>query len=114
MNLSGEWHIYDDFGFGSDEGKLTLEQDGQVVSGAMTITESIENEDTFKVKCLLSGKLKGKIMILKCFECRIIDGSSKIVFLPGTYQGTINSKGQIVGCSTDEDDVDGIFVMTRV
>jgi len=114
MNLSGKWIFKEDFSFGKDEGKAELEQVGHKLFGTLEFTETIEEEAPFKVRCKLEGTIDDNNVVLNVVEFKIIESSEPIDYYPEKREGMINSNGQIVGSSEDEQGVCGVFVMERV
>lgn len=113
INLSGDWLFHEDFHYGSDEGTATLKQKGQELSGTMTFIETIEGESPFTVECIITGTCESKEVTLKSSQHRIVEGDTSIEYLSETRQGFINSQGQIIGSSIDEEGVEGVFVFSR-
>ena len=113
MNLTGKWDFFEDFGYGINDGELTLKQDNNTLQGEMVFTETIEGEDPFTIHCLVKGSTSDKEVTLETLEHQIIKGDKNTEYLSETIKGFINSQGQIVGTCCDEDDVEGIFTFTK-
>ena len=113
MDLTGKWTFKEEFDFGIDEGEAVLAQAGSRVYGILDFTERIEDETPFKVKCHLEGKLDGEKIKLEVVDFEIM-ASEPIEYYPEIREGVINSNGQIVGSSEDEQGVCGVFIMEKV
>lgn len=113
MNISGEWLFTETFDGGVDAGTATFIQNGSDISGSMTFTESIEDESPFKVRCEVIGQVLENAVKLKTTSYKILEGDATIEYLMEEKEGIINSRGQIVGSSQDEDGVSGIFTFTK-
>lgn len=113
MNLTGNWSFFEDFGYGVNEGELTLKQDNNTLSGEMVFTETIEGEAPFTIHCLVKGSTTDHKITLETLEHKIINGDKSTEYLSETIEGIINSQGQIVGTCCDEDDVEGVFIFTK-
>lgn len=114
MNLTGKWSFSEDFLFGKDAGLAELVQFKDEITGILKFTETIEGEDSFSVKCQLSGFIKENMVTLNVASFEIIESSQPIDYYPEIREGIVNVKGQIVGSSEDEQGVCGVFVFERV
>ncbi|MDA3853600.1 MAG: hypothetical protein PF444_05100 [Bacteroidales bacterium] len=113
MNLTGKWAFFEDFGYGVNDGELTLKQDNTTLSGEMVFTETIEGEAPFTIHCLVRGNTADNKVTLTTLEHQIIEGDKSTEYLSETIQGIINSQGQMVGTCCDEDDVEGVCIFTK-
>ncbi len=113
MDLSGKWRFKEDFGFGKDEGYAELMHSGDVINGNLEYTEFIENENSFKVKCELEGKVENNSVIFNVTKFKILSSAEPIEYYPEQREGIVNANGQIVGSSEDEQGICGVFVFDR-
>lgn len=114
MDLTGRWRFKEEFDFGVDEGFAVIEHKGNKLSGVLEFTEYIQEEAPFKIKCNISGFAEGEKVILKVDEYEIIDTKEEIEYYAETREGIINSNGQIVGSSEDDQGVCGVFVFEKL
>lgn len=113
MDLTGKWNFSEDFSFGKDKGVVRLTQLGNILTGELEFTESIEEATPFKVKCLMKGSVEGKSVKLNVVSFQILESQEPIDYYPETREGIVNDQGQIVGSSEDEQGICGVFVMDR-
>ena len=113
MSLNGKWIYSEDFKFGINKGIAQLYQTDKNITGTMIYTEIIEKEPPFTIKCHLKGLVSNNNIEIKILDCEIIDGDRNIEFVLGKLNGSINSKGDIVGSTIDNDGVCGVFTLER-
>ena len=112
-NLSGNWHFHEDFHYGKDQGRVILKHEGKALYGKMTFTETLQHEPPFTVECIITGTCDSNKVTLESSQHRIIAGDKSIEYAPETRHGLINSQGEIVGSSCDEEGVEGVFILSR-
>lgn len=112
-NITGRWHFSEDFGFGKDKGFAVLEQQGDVVTGYVEFTESIEDEEPFGVRQHVEGTFDGSALDLKGIKIEMLEEDNHIEYHPDHWEGIMNVQGQLVGSSSDGFGTFGVFVMEK-
>ena len=114
MNLSGKWMYNEDFDEGVSTGVLNLlHVDDDKLVGDITILESSFEAAPFYVKEMVEGIVIGTKVILKSTSCEIINGTNFSEYFLDSWEGQLNSEGQIVGYSIDTAGVCGVFLLKR-
>ncbi|BDD01792.1 hypothetical protein [Persicobacter psychrovividus] len=115
INLTGEWHYHEDFGYGTSKGHLVLTDQAGEITGTLLATEQSEDAETFRVKLLVEGKIQeGEISFLQlsATSYEIIEGEVDDYQLD-KWRGRIMSDKLIVGEAEDDQGVLGIFTFKR-
>lgn len=112
-NLTGRWYFFEEFDGGVDEGEAILQQEGNLISGTLAFTESIEDDEPFDIMCQIKGLVNDKMVTIEVESFEITKGDKGLEYFTEERQGIINSQGQIVGSSEDEQGINGVFTLTR-
>jgi len=113
-DLSGVWHFKEEFGYGVDEGKVTMHQNGQKLVGSMVYEERIDGDLPFVVCVDIEGHIADEQIRFKGVAYEIFDvDDSNWQFNLEERMGVFISDNRIEGTSIDVDGIEGKFVMTR-
>jgi hypothetical protein len=113
IDITGVWHFREDFGYGVDEGEMTICQNGQKITGSMVYEERIEGDAPFVVCVDIEGFLIGDQVKFKAVSYELFDTEGEWEFNLEDRIGWIYDNEQIRGSSIDEDGVEGQFIMRR-
>lgn len=113
MNLAGTWHFKEDFGYGTDEGEMTVHQNGNRIFGSMVYREVIEGDDPFTVCVDFEGTVSGDRVKFVGTSYEIFDHDEDWIFNLEERTGNIISSDLIEGTSKDVDEIEGKFIMIR-
>lgn len=114
MDLSGKWLFQEDFETGINSGIATIHQDDDKISGKLELTEKLMDESPIQLEQTIEGLIMGKKVIFKGQEFRLVNGPDECEYALDSWEGTINSEGQIIGSSIDQHGICGVFTMKRV
>lgn len=114
MDITGKWTFSEEFFCGKDEGTASFVQKKETFTGELLFTETIEDELPFSVRCQVAGKIIDKRVTMEVIEHKIVGGDMTVEYAAEKREGCINSQGQIVGSSEDEEGVSGVFVFNRI
>ena len=114
MDLSGSWSIKEDFSRGLTSGIVKFIQKGNKLTGTMDVTETIEDEAPIQVKQTIEGHIEENRITFKALDFKIINGPDDAEYCLDNWEGTMNSIGQIIGSSIDEQGLCGVFIMERL
>jgi hypothetical protein len=113
-NITGVWHFKEEFGYGVDEGKMTIQQSGHQLVGSMVYEERIEGDQPFVVCVDIEGVISEDQIRFKGIAYEIFDvDDSEWQFNLEERLGYFVDENRIEGTSTDVDGIEGHFVMTR-
>ncbi|PZX13582.1 hypothetical protein LX69_02615 [Breznakibacter xylanolyticus] len=113
IDITGVWHFREDFGYGVDEGEMTIRQNGQKITGSMVYEERIEGDVPFVVCVDIEGFLIGEQVKFKAVGYELFDVEGDWEFNLEDRIGWIYDNEQIRGSSIDEDGIEGQFIMRR-
>jgi hypothetical protein len=115
MDVSGLWHFREDFGYGIDEGDMTIHQNGIRITGSMVYEESIQGDEPFVVCVDIEGVVDGDRIRFKGVDYEIFDDNlPDMLFNLEERVGHFVDVSRIEGSSIDADGIEGHFVMTRI
>jgi len=112
-NIEGIWHFKEDFGYGVDEGEMTINQNGHKISGTMVYEERINGDQPFVVCVDIECHISDNQIRFRGIGYEIFDIEDDWVFNLEERHGIIIEKGLIHGSSIDRDGIEGHFIMTR-
>jgi len=112
-DISGEWELVENYAHGRTTGKALLTQEGNEISGIMTIHDKPDNADGFVVEERISGLVNGKSVALTGTSYKLMKGEVNEYYLD-QWQGTIKDADTILGNSSDFIGTGGDFTMRRL
>lgn len=112
--LAGKWKYTENYGFGTAEGELMLEQEGNTLSGRIIFTEKGDEEEPFMIQEFLTGKIEDLKVSLEAKEFDVIHAEHNIHYELDSFFGIWVDENTIKGISTDEQGVEGNFVFQRI
>lgn len=113
-DISGKWKFTEEFECGTDVGFAYLTQEGESIKGYLEYKETIDDEEPFIVKQMVSGVIHNNHISLKGDKVSSPEGFPISDYNLDTLEGTLTHEGKIVGHSFDSEDICGVFVLTRV
>ena len=113
MNIEGKWHFKEDFGYGCDEGEMTINQEGCKISGTMVYEERIEGDMPFVVCVDFKGMVINNQMRFKGVSYELFDLDDDCVFNLEVRYGKIINDDLIEGTSMDVDGIEGKFILVK-
>ncbi|MFT3738064.1 MAG: hypothetical protein QM786_04860 [Breznakibacter sp.] len=114
MDISGSWHFREDFGYGVDEGDMTINQNGTKFTGSMVYEETIEGDQPFVVCVDIEGMIVDDQIRFKGINYEIFDDTlPDMLFNLEDRQGRFIDENRIEGLSMDTDGIEGHFVMIK-
>ena len=114
MDLSGKWLFKEDFETGINSGVAIINQDEDQISGKLNLTEKLFDESPIQLEQTFEGLIMGKKVIFKGKAFRLINGPDDCEYALDSWEGTINSEGNIIGSSIDQHGICGVFTMERI
>jgi len=116
MNLSGTWKYCEDFSHGDSEGELVLTQEGNLLCGVLTHTETPIDGAPYSIEQTMEGVYdnKDKSFILKANTFTILAAEEEILYELDSFVAQVMTEDLIVGTSEDEQGVLGVFSFKRI
>ncbi len=115
MNLTGQWLFKEEFETGVNSGYAKLTQEDNKLWGIFELTETLRGHAPIYVIQKVEGiVMEGKIIIKGTSIDLINGGDENTEYSPDTWEGTLNSDGNIIGSSIDQEGICGVFTMCRV
>lgn len=113
MDIQGTWHFKEDFGYGVDEGEMTIHQSGCKITGSMVYEERINGDEPFVVCVDFEGMHVDDKIRFRGVNYEIFDLDPDWVFNLEERHGKIVHDDLIEGTSMDPDGIEGNFTLTR-
>jgi hypothetical protein len=113
MDIQGIWHFKEDFGYGIDEGEMTIHQQGHKLSGTMVYEERISGDQPFVVCVDFEGMIIDSQIRFRGIDYEVFDVEDDWVFNLEERHGIMISNDLIQGTSMDVDGIEGKFILTR-
>ena len=113
MDVQGKWHFKEDFGYGVDEGEMTIRQEGCKISGSMVYEERIKDDQPFTVCVDIEGMCVDDQIRFKGVSYEIFGIDDNCIFNLEVRHGKILNDSLIEGTSMDSDGIEGHFIMVK-
>jgi hypothetical protein len=115
MNLTGTWKYSEDFSHGDSEGDLVLTQEGKLLSGTLSHTETPLEGNPYSIEQTMEGVYdnEDKSFILKASSFTILEAEEEILYELDSFVAQVMNEDLIVGTSEDEQGVLGVFSFKR-
>jgi hypothetical protein len=115
MNLSGTWKYSEDFSHGDSEGELVLTQEGKLLSGVLTHSETPIEGIPYRIEQKMEGVYdnQDKSFIIKASTFTILEAEEEILYELDSFVAQVMNEDLIVGTSEDEQGVLGVFSFKR-
>ncbi len=115
MKLTGDWLFNEEFVGGFSTGVFKLTQPSEeIIAGEVFVIENEKDKPPLYVHQKVEGVfLDGCKVILKSVSCEILAGDQNEEYYPDSWEGILNSEGQIVGDTIDLNGACGVFVLKR-
>lgn len=114
MNLAGKWKYREDYGYGSAEGEMTLEQNGENLSGRLVFVEKTGGEKDFMIQEFLTGEVEDRKVKLQAVGFDVIQSYGEIDYKLDSWFGICVDGDTIKGISMDFQGVEGSFIFERI
>lgn len=114
VDLSGKWLFNEEFDYGHTKGSILFIQKEDKLSGTAVLTEWQTNDPPFEVKEELEGIVMNNSVIFKGISFEIISPENDCDYYLDSWEGSVNSIGEIVGSSIDQSGACGVFIMKRI
>jgi len=112
-DISGTWIYKEDFGFGKDYGIAEIKQECEKITGLITYTEAINDEEPFNVEQEISGTFSDNKLNIQGISIKLIGVDSEFVYNLDTWEGTMNKDNNIIGSSYDNEGCFGVFTLKK-
>ncbi len=114
MNLTGEWHFFEQFEAGFDMGYAILKQVGEQITGTLVYHEYIYDEDVFLISINVEGEVIDDRLMLRGTSYEIIEASMPIEYCLDDRIAELTDAHRIEGHSVDDQNLEGRFILRRV
>ncbi len=115
MNLTGEWLINEEFDRGVSSGNVRLSQaEDNTLSGEIFLLENEKGEAPFYIKQTVEGIVIENKVILKGKKFEILNGEKNAEYFLDSWEGQVNSEGDIIGSTIDLNGECGVFIMKKL
>ena len=113
LDLTGEWRLDETYEFGQSTGRVELLQNGHLLSGFMSIHDTMDDGEAIVVEQSFIGTLRRRIVFLYGIDIHGI-GDRVDDYELDQWIGTVESESMITGCSEDLVGTIGTFTMRRI
>lgn len=114
MNLTGNWIFKEEFETGVNSGFARLSQEGHKIIGTFELTETLKGRAPIHVVQQVEGIVMAGKIIIKGTRIEVTNGGDDSTeYSPDTWEGTLNSSGDIIGSSIDQEGICGVFTMIK-
>jgi len=115
MNLSGTWKYSEDFSHGDSVGELVLKQEGRLLRGVLTHSETPIEGTPYRIEQKMEGVYdnQDKSFILNASTFTILAAEEEILYELDSFVAQVMNEDLIVGTSEDELGVLGVFSFKR-
>jgi hypothetical protein len=114
MNLTGQWHFFEQFEAGFDIGYAILKQVGEYIKGTLVYREYIYDEDSFLISIDVEGEVIEDRLMLRGVSYEVIETPYPIEYCLDDRIAELNNSHRIEGHSVDDQSLEGRFVMRRL
>ncbi len=114
MDLNGKWRYREQYGYGTVEGEVTLEQDGEKLSGRIIFMDKTENGNVSMIQEFLEGEVDGRKMWLEAREFDVIHSDFNMEYELDSWFGVLVEPSVIKGVSIDGQGVEGYFLFEKI
>ncbi len=114
MNLTGQWHFFEQFEAGFDMGYAILKQVGERITGTFVYREYIYNEDSFLISIDVEGDVIDDRLMLSGSSYEIIEAPYPIEYCLDDRIAELNNPDRIEGHSVDDQNLEGRFILRRL
>lgn len=112
--LEGKWRYTENYGLGTTEGELMLQQEGNRLSGRIIFTDREEGGATSMIQEFLVGEVEERKVKLDAQEFDIIHSEHSITYELDSWFGIRVDENTIKGISLDEQGIEGSFEFSRM
>lgn len=112
-NLFGDWHYEEEYEFGYARGKVQLNQNGNKLTGMAFLNEVVDDDEIFDIHIKLEGTLEKNKVFLKGTHFEIVSPNKDLEYNLDSWEGIVNSAGDIVGHTIDTEGLCGVFMMKK-
>ncbi len=114
ISVDGIWAYSEEFDFGKTDGKIVLKQAGNSIKGIASLTETdLKGCSTF-LEEVIEGEIKGNKIIFHGISFQSEDLNFDQTYNLDNWEGYITDESKIVGHTYDQDNICGVFVMTKL
>ncbi len=114
MNLTGQWHFFEQFEAGFDMGYAVLKQVGEEISGFLVYREYIYDDGSFLIAIDVEGDVIEDRLMLRGKSYEIIEAPFPIEYCLDDRIAELSDPNRIEGHSVDDQNLEGRFLMRRV
>lgn len=114
MDLTGQWHFFEQFEAGFDLGYALLKQVGEHVSGTLVYTEYIYDEGSFLISVDVKGDVYDDRLMLSGKSYEIIESPYEIEYCLDDRIAELADPNRIEGHSVDDQNLEGRFLLRRL
>lgn len=112
-DLSGKWSFKEEFDYGHTKGSVTFIQNGDKLFGTAILTEFQDGDSPFEVKQEIEGIVMENNVVFKGIQFELVSPEIDCDYYLDSWEGKINSAGDIIGSSIDQSGACGVFIMKR-
>ncbi|WP_439185235.1 hypothetical protein [Carboxylicivirga taeanensis] len=114
MNLTGQWHFFEQFEAGFDIGYALLKQRGAHISGTLVYHEYIYDEPPFLIEVNIEGEVVEDRLMLRGQSYSVIESPYPIEYCLDDRIAELNNSSKVEGHSVDDQDLEGRFILRRM
>ncbi|MBR8537411.1 hypothetical protein KDU71_17720 [Carboxylicivirga sediminis] len=114
MNLTGQWHFFEQFEAGFDMGYAILKQNGEQITGTLVYREYIYEEGSFLIAIRVEGEVIEDRLMLRGQSYEIIEAPFAIEYCLDDRIAELTNPHKIEGHSVDDQNLEGRFILRRV
>ncbi|TRX71959.1 hypothetical protein [Carboxylicivirga sp. M1479] len=114
MDLSGQWHFFEQFEAGFDMGYAVFRQKKEKISGTLVYREYIDNEGSFLISIEVEGDVFDDRLMLRGKSYEIIEAPFHIDYCLDDRIAELTDPNRIEGHSVDDQNLEGRFLLRRV
>jgi len=114
MNLTGQWHFFEQFEAGFDMGYATFLQKGERISGTLVYTEYIDNDGSFLISIDVEGDVIDGRLMLRGKSYEILESPYEIEYCLDDRIAELTNPDRIEGHSVDDQNLEGRFLLRRM
>ncbi|MDR2130797.1 MAG: hypothetical protein LBP56_06500 [Odoribacteraceae bacterium] len=111
--LTGKWRYKEEYDYGETVGELSLQQEGNRLSGKIIFTDRTIDGDSYMIREILSGTLDGRKIKLEARELDVIHSEYPLQYELDKWFGIWVDERTIIGLSMDAQGVEGFFTFEK-
>lgn len=114
MDLTGQWHFFEQFEAGFDMGYAIFQQKGERISGTLVYIEYIYDDGSFLISIEVEGDVYDDRLMLRGKSYEILESPYEIEYCLDDRIAELTDLNRIEGHSVDDQNLEGRFVLRRL